>query len=219
MWAASAVLVVAGAVATFLTAVPWFGLGATFTAGLLRLGVEIGKRERVAGLREHLTSRAVDAVARAAVRHVLHHSIWHDEEASRKLWRAFLEEKQDFIPIVETWSIEVVVERGEERLNLRDRTDGDWLAIAGQFQIAHDNFTAAVGPYTVDLGEDRRRYVSACLTGLESAKRSVEDAFRLLYKPEDATEPQIAAVTHALFKDLQFVYTAARKLGAAADDN
>lgn len=216
VWAASAVVVVAGAVATLATSIPWFGAGAAVTAGLLRLGVEIGKRERVAGVREQLSSRAVEAVAAAAERHVLRHTIWRDEEASRIAWRAVLiERKHDFIPMIPMWSIEELVERGEERLDLRERKDGDWLAIGGELQKAHDNFAAAVGPYVADLVEDRRRYVSSCLLGLQSAKKSAEEAFRLLFKPEDATEIQIAVATHALFKDLQFVYTAARKLGAA----
>ena len=216
LWAASALLVVAALAATLATGVPWFGVGATVMVGLLRLGVEIGKRERVAGVREELGGRATEGVAGAANRHLLKRTIWQNEDAYRAAWLALLVEKTDkLMPHIDTWTLAEIVERGEEPFDLRDRAAGDWLAISGELVKAHDDFAAAVGPYTADLSDEQRHYITAALAGLEHAKKSSDEAFRLLYRPGDSTNEEIDAGARGLYKDLQFVYSAAVRLGAS----
>lgn len=221
VWAVSVLIIVFGSVAAALLIAPAVALVSTVVGGAVRLAFEIGRRERVADIREELAERATDAIAEMTERHVLHRGIWTDEAALEELKRRIINARAgvalgppSLVPRESDWTIQSVVEAGADALDVRTRTDSDWLRIGSELQKTHDAYAAAVGPYMPDLDESARRFVSAILIGLSDAKQWSEHAFVLQHAPERAPQERISEAGRSFYTALQFVYTAAHRLGA-----
>src|SRR5205823_5886596 len=90
-WALTAALAATGGLVAFTSGLPLVAIFTTVAAGAVRLGLEIGRRERTAGLGVRLNRHARIAVAAAVRRLVLERPLWHDERATRQLRQAFID--------------------------------------------------------------------------------------------------------------------------------
>ncbi len=216
VWALTALIVAVGAGAAALVASPWPAVIATTTAGAVRLAFEVGRRERVASLRDELREQAAHAVARAAARHVLHRVLWQDQEAFEESRRRIVE-RDDSLPHlkVEVWYLDKVVEAGASAFDIRARKDHEWLEISNELERCHDDFAAAVGPYMADLPERVRGPVTECLESLEEARIEAARALVLLPPPDITPDWELADQSAVVFEKLAAVWAAACNLGAA----
>jgi hypothetical protein len=223
-WALPAAIAAVGTLAAFLLATFWLAIVGTALGGAVRVGMEIGRRERTADLEQRLRTGAIGVVGLAARELVLERTLWRDEKATELLRRALIDGRlgrpkdPNYIPYVPTksWSLEEAVELGE-RFDIRAHEAGDWLLVESELQRAHDDFASAVGPYTVDLDPDSRRSVAECLTWLGAAKQDSASAFRVLYVPGTSTDDEIREASDTLAGDLAGAAYAARELVEAAE--
>lgn len=226
-WAIAAAAAASISVIGLLVAVPWLAIPGAAVGALIRLARDIGRRERTAHLEQRLRNRATVAVGDVVQRLVLERTLWHDEKASEAIRARFIDtvvakrfgrqpNESSLVPYVmsKSWSLEDVIQSGEDQFDVTRHEAGDWLNVGGELKHAHDDFAAAVGPYSVDLDADTRRAVSECLFWLESGKDAADRVFHVLYEPGKARPEEIGEAADTLWACFVGAHSAARDLVA-----
>lgn len=215
-WALPGTIMAVGSVVALVLFAPWVAIVGTLIGGAVRVGLEIGRRDRIADIEETLRARAGAAVAGAAAR-LVEQNLWQDEKATEATRKALVERivaarmgqpALDYIPIVarKSWSLDDVVAQGPDAFDIRRHDAGDWLRVASELRRGRDRFRDSVGPHSPDLTAEARRLLTDCLESLSVAAEAAELAFHVLYPAAEGGSEAIDAASGVLFERLKVAH-------------